>query len=93
MLLGRGAGSFASEETEVAVPTADGTGKVHGALPGHVPESWTGEDLEHAAEQLGTSIKTRKDEQQRLGEDGPHRERIRQEERLKKQIEKKRNGS
>jgi hypothetical protein len=91
--LGRGVGTFANEATQVEVPTVDGTGKVHGALPGHVPESWTEEDLEHAEGQLGSSIKTRKDEQKRLGEDGPHRERIRQEERLKKQIEKKRSGS
>jgi hypothetical protein len=91
--LGKWLAGKLNSDDKPAVPEVDGTGKVHGALPGHVPEEWTAEDLEHAGRALDQSIKTRKDEQERLGEDGPHRERIRQEERLRKQIDKKQNGS
>jgi hypothetical protein len=81
-----------SEKAE-PVPERDETGKVHGALPDRVPDNWTDEDLEQAAEDLRHSIGVREQEQLRLGEDGPHRNRIEQERDLLRQIEKKRSGS
>jgi len=75
------------------LPELDSTGKVHGPIPDYVPENIKPEKLEELKEDLDKSIDTRKDEQNRLGEDGPHRERIRQEERLRRQIEKILSGS
>ena len=75
------------------VLSRDATGKVHGKLPDHVPDSWVKQDLEEAAEELQQSIKTRQQEQLDLGEDGPHRVRIGQEEKLLRQILKKLSGS
>ena len=77
----------------VAAPTLDATGKLHGALPGHVPGNWTSGQLEELAGDLRSSISTRKLEQARLGEHGPHRRRIFEEERLLRQVEKKLSGS
>jgi len=71
----------------------DSTGKVHGDLPDQVPDSWSKDDLEWTRDELKESIKTRKAEAQRLGEDGPHRERLRQEEQLLRAVEKKLSGS
>ncbi len=69
----------------------DRTGKVHGNLPDFVPKHWTKEQVEDAIRELEESIKTRKAEQVRLGEDGPHRRRIGEEEdflrKLKKRLE------
>nr|MDT0662605.1 RHS repeat-associated core domain-containing protein [Micromonospora sp. DSM 115978] len=70
------------------MPRLDSTGKVHGDLPSHVPADWTTDDLVDLADDLRTSIDTRKAEQIRLGEDGPHRRRISEEEQLLRQIEK-----
>jgi hypothetical protein len=64
----------------------DATGKVHGPLPPHVPGNWTEDDLEDLAEDLRNSIATRQAEQLRLGEEGGHRARIGEEERLLRQI-------
>lgn len=75
------------------VLSRDGTGKVHGNPPDHVPENWTREDLEEAAHELQQSIKVREQEQIRLGEEGAHRARIEQERQLLRQIEKKLGGS
>jgi uncharacterized protein YukE len=75
------------------VPALDATGKVHGILPSHVPDSWTRQDLEQARHDLEVSIANRKAEQARLGEDGPHRARITEEEQLLRQIIKKLSGS
>ena len=44
--------------------------------------------MQDAAVSLRESIVNRKAEQQRLGEDGPHRKAIQDEERLLRQIEK-----
>lgn len=71
----------------------DATGKVHGNLPRSVPKQWTREQLEDSASALRQSIANRKAELRRLGEHGPHRARIGQEERLLRQIEKKLSGS
>jgi RHS repeat-associated protein len=71
----------------------DATGKVHGKLPRSVPKQWTREQLEDSASALRQSIANRKAELRRLGEHGPHRARIGQEERLLRQIEKKLSGS
>lgn len=77
----------------VPVPALDATGKVHGALPGHIPGNWTGSQLEELAGDLRSSIRTRKLEQARLGEHGPHRRQIFEEERLLRQVEKRLSGS
>jgi hypothetical protein len=42
------------------LPGLDGTGKVHGELPSQVPKGWTREQLEELADDLTTSIATRK---------------------------------
>jgi RHS repeat-associated protein len=76
-----------------SLPRLDRSGKVHGPLPGYVPKSWTRDDLQQIAQDLRVSIATRKAEQGRLGEDGPHRARIGQEEMLLRQVEKKLSGS
>ncbi len=75
------------------VPGRDETGKVHGDLPGHVPGSWTKQDLEDAAGELAKSIERRVDESLQLGEDGPHRRQIELERGLLTQILKKLSGS
>ncbi len=74
-------------------PRLDSTGKVHGEIPDHVPDSWTREQLEELQDDLQTSIRTRQAEQQRLGEDGPHRRRINEEIQLLRQVQKKLSGS
>ncbi len=71
----------------------DSTGKIHGDLPDHVPDNWTKEDLETAQHELRESIKAREAEQNQYGEEGGHRERIRREERLLRQVDKKLSGS
>jgi hypothetical protein len=78
-----------------AGPTArvDRTGKMHGELPNHIPKDWTRETIEEFGDDLRGSIRTRRNEQLRLGEDGPHRERLRQEERLLRQVERRLSGS
>lgn len=75
------------------LPRLDGTGKVHGELPDHVPDNWTRADLEELADDLQQSIRTRQNEQIQLGEHGPHRARLGQEERLLQQILKRLSGS
>ena|SRR6185437_15141558 len=71
----------------------DLTGKVHGDIPDHVPNDWTHEDLEEAQHELQESVKQRNMEQSKYGEEGGHRERIRREEHLLRQINKKLSGS
>lgn len=75
------------------LPRLDRTGRAHGGVPSRVPPSATREELEDVAEELRTSIRQRKAEQLQLGEDGSHRDRIRQEAQLLRQIEKKLSGS
>jgi RHS repeat-associated protein len=75
------------------VPSRDVTGKVHGDLPDHVPDNWTREDLQSARDELNESIKRRNEEQVQKGEEGGHREKIRREKQLLRQIEKKLSGS
>jgi hypothetical protein len=76
----------------------DATGKMHGPLPNPAEaqqkiQNMTREGLEQSAEELEKSIATRKAEQVRLGEEGPHRARIGQEEDLLRAIRKKLSGS
>ena len=78
---------------EAPLPTLDRRGKIHGALPGYVPKTWTQPDLEELAADLRASIRTRQNEQLRLGEHGPHQRRIAQEMRLLRQIDKALSGS
>ena len=77
----------------IAFPFLDATGKVHGELPDHVPDNWSREQMEEAAENLKQSIKRRSEEQIQLGEEGGHRARIDDERDLLRQIEKKLSGS
>lgn len=70
------------------LPERDETGKVHGDLPSHVPKDWTAEQLQEVADELRQSIDRRKQEQEQLGEDGPHRKRIADEEDLLRQVER-----
>jgi RHS repeat-associated protein len=74
-------------------PRLDRSGKIHGKLPGHVPENWTREQLEKLAQDLRSSIARRKAEQACLGEHGPHRHRIHEEELLLRAVEKVLSGS
>ena len=67
--------------------------KVHGKLPKSVPKDWTREDMRESADALRRSLATRRAEARRLGEDGPHRRRINEEEKLLRQIMKKLSGS
>lgn len=77
----------------IPVPAIDATGKLHGELPSHVPSNWSTAQLSELAGDLRSSIHTRKLEQTRLGEHGPHRRRIAEEERLLRRVEKKLSGS
>ena len=78
---------------KVPIPVLDRTGKVHGDLPDHVSDDWTRRDLEDAADHLESSIRTRQNEQARLGEHGPHRARIGQEQQLLRYVLKILSGS
>lgn len=78
---------------EASLPRLDRTGKVHGELPDYVPSSWRRSELEELAHDLRGSVRARQNEQQRLGEDGPHRGRIGEELQLLRQIEKVLSGS
>jgi RHS repeat-associated protein len=71
----------------------DATGKIHGDIPDQVPDNWTKEELKETESELKESIQRRKGEQQQLGEEGGHRERIRREEQLLRQVQKKLSGS
>jgi RHS repeat-associated protein len=71
----------------------DISGRIHQDIPDHVPDDWTQQDLETAKSELEESIKQRNVEQSKYGEDGGHREQIRQEEHLLRQVEKKLSGS
>ena len=77
----------------MSVLRLDRTGKVHGEIPSYVPRNAIRESLRELSVDLRISIETRRTEQRRLGEDGPHRERIRQEEQLLRQVDKILGGS
>jgi RHS repeat-associated protein len=74
------------EGSDPPPPERDQTGKVHGQLPSNVPESWTREQREDAAAELEGSVARRQQEQIDMGEDPVHRERIRQEQQLLRQL-------
>ncbi len=79
------------------VPSRDQSGKFHSpkgeSLPDHVPDEWTRDDLEHARDELRESIKRRNEVAAQKGEEAKHRDRIRREEQLLRQVEKKLSGS
>jgi hypothetical protein len=77
------------KKTPISRPKLDGTEKLHGDIPGYPPKKWSKPTRDELISDLETSIKKRKNEQINLGEQGPHRERIRQEERLLRQLRKK----
>jgi len=83
----------ASASLGILLPSLDGTGKVHGQLPDHVPDNWTRDEMEQLADELRQSIQTRKDAMIDLGDSASHANRIREEEQLLRQIEKKLSGS
>jgi RHS repeat-associated protein len=73
-------------------PTLDKSGKWHtptAEVPDHVPGSWTRDMIRDAAETVRQSLTRRKALQEKLGEHGPHRKRIQEEERFLKQLEDK----
>ena len=80
-------------EYKPPVCATDATGKVHGDIPKSVPKSWSHDDLLEAEKALRDSIAVRKAEQLRLGEHGPHRARIADEENFLKIIVKVLNGT
>jgi RHS repeat-associated protein len=85
----RAMGKAGAEAVEhVRLPALDATGKVHGDIPGHIPPNAKREELEELSVDLRKSIEFRKGEATRLGEDGPHRNRIREEENFLRQIDK-----
>ena len=55
-----GVGAVSSAVRHVPMTQLDRTGKLHGALPSHVPQSWNKEQLESFAGDLRSSIGTRK---------------------------------
>jgi hypothetical protein len=67
----------------------DDSGRIHGEIPFHVPKNWTVDDLELVAHELQESLAARRGNTERKGEHGPHRNRIREEERLLGQVLKK----
>lgn len=81
--------TVSSSDEEAPPPELDGTGKVHGELPSHIPGSWTQEQLEELAHDLQISIETREREMRLLGEDGPHRRRLEEERDLLRQLRNK----
>ena len=52
-----------------------------------MPKDWTRENVEDVAEELVESIGRRQEEQLELGEHGPHRRRINEEEKFLRQLE------
>ena len=74
-------------------PELDPTGKVHGNIPTSIPSNWTEEQLRELEQDLQTSLGNRQREQEQLGEGGSHRERMRQERDLLRQIQKQLGGS
>jgi RHS repeat-associated protein len=66
----------------------DKTRKVHRELPSYPSPNWTHEDLEQIAEDLRKSLGERREELAREGEEGGHRNRVAEEERLLRQIER-----
>ncbi|MFT4049167.1 MAG: RHS repeat-associated core domain-containing protein [Solirubrobacterales bacterium] len=81
-----------TERRVAALPALDRTGKLHGELPTSIPTSWTREQLRDLAADLRASIRVRRDELARRGEDGPHRRRLQQEEQLLKQVNRRLGG-
>lgn len=71
----------------------DATGKVHGIIPTTVPDNWTRGQLEQLVNDLEASLGNRQREQQLLGEDSRHRDRMREERDFLRQIQKKLSGS
>lgn len=66
---------------------------VSGVSSGTVTERWAKNELEDLADDLRSSIRVRENEQLRLGEHGPHRARIYEEQQLLRQINNRLSGS
>jgi hypothetical protein len=90
---GRGVARKGVRNQRLSSLERDATGKVHGNLPKQVPSNWTKQQPEKSADALRASIKQRKDELIRLGEESNHRRRIGEEEHLLRQVEKRLSGS
>jgi RHS repeat-associated protein len=68
------------------VPELDPSGRVHGDIPDYVPERWTEEQQEDLVRDLQTSLRNRQLDQLRFGESPAHRERMRLEQNLLRQL-------
>jgi RHS repeat-associated protein len=91
--LANGFGCFLANESGGGkfphVPELDRSGRVHGEIPSYVPENWTREQQEDLQRDLETSLRNRQLDQLRFGEDPGHRERMRIEQILLRQILKR----
>jgi RHS repeat-associated protein len=70
------------------LPQRDRTGKMHDPLPDHVPEDWSPDDMEDVERELEESIKRRAGEQEDLGEDPAHRQKIEEERDFLRRVQK-----
>ena len=75
------------------LPELDPSGTVHGDLPTFLPKEWTRDQLEQLRDDLVKSIPKRRLVNIKKGPDQRHGNRIREEERLLRQIEKTLGGS
>jgi RHS repeat-associated protein len=82
-----------AKEAACQLVELDKKGRVKGNLPSYPPSDWTQEELEQAEEDLRASIDRRREEMNDRGEEGKHRNRLSEEEKLLRQIEKKLGGS
>lgn len=72
-------------------PVPDGTGRIHGDLPQLIPDAWTGDEVEDAIQQVIDSIAERNAQQRLFGEEGNHRDRIREEEEYLRRLRRRQN--
>jgi len=82
-----------TSKNKPAVLDTDATGKVHGDIPKSVPKSWSQDELLEVEAALKDSISVRKAEQLRLGEHGPHRARIAEEDNFLRMVVKVKSGT
>lgn len=88
---GRGRGGTKYDPDDI--PAIDRSGRLHGRIPDRIPGHWTDNDLRQLAREIPRSIRQRKYNARKYGEDPGHRRRIQDEERLLRQIDKRLSGS
>jgi hypothetical protein len=91
-VLGAGLQDSLGQVVQAQLPVLDETGKIHGEIPGVLPPELTEGDARELLEDVESSIETRVEEQEALGEHGPHRARIDQERDLARRLRKKLDG-